>query len=76
MGADDNSAPLQPEPASITAPHHCTQVCDEFLVCNQCRKMRQQLRVWNKFQDVMLDDLKHPVVLRSVDLLSDCIVGH
>jgi hypothetical protein len=25
---------------------------------------------------VMLDDLKHPVVLRSVDLLSDCIVGH
>ena len=53
-----------------------TQVCDEFLVCNQCRKMRQQLRVWNKFQEVMLDDLKHPVVLRSVDLLSDCIVGH
>ena len=71
MGADDTIAREHNSPSSLH-----TQVCDEFLVCNQCRKMRQQLRVWNKFQDVMLDDLKHPVVLRSVDLLSDCIVGH
>ena len=31
---------------------------------NRNRNGVQQLRVWNKFQDVLLDEVKPPVVLR------------